>query len=65
MYEKHHRDRENRFMPADPSHPPATAPKRPRVRVTREELERFGDEEQVRTAWDESRLRDELPPHHR
>ena len=60
-----HRDRKNRFMPAEPPQPPAATPRRPRVHVTPEELERFGDEEQVRTAWDESRLRDEQPPHHR
>jgi hypothetical protein len=35
------------------------------VHVTPEDLERFGDEEQVRAAWDEGRLRDERPPHHR
>jgi len=29
------------------------------VHVTPEDLERFGDEEQVRAAWDEGRLRDE------
>ncbi|WP_166460386.1 hypothetical protein [Mycobacterium paragordonae] len=51
-------------MPAEPPQPPAATPKRPRVHVTPEELERFGDEEQVRAAWDESRLRDEQPPHH-
>ncbi|WP_172830438.1 hypothetical protein [Mycobacterium asiaticum] len=39
-------------------------PKRPPVQVTREDLERFGDEEQVREAYDEGRLRDERPPHH-
>ncbi|WP_172827145.1 hypothetical protein [Mycobacterium asiaticum] len=38
--------------------------KSPRVHVTREDLERFGDEEQVREAYDEDRLRDERPPHH-
>jgi hypothetical protein len=35
------------------------------VHVTPEDLERFGDEEQMRTAWDEGQLRDEQPPHHR
>jgi hypothetical protein len=35
------------------------------VHVTPEDLERFGDEEQVRASWDEGRLRDEQPPHHR
>lgn len=52
-------------MPAEPPQPPAATPKRPRVHVTPEDLERFGDEEQVRAAWNESRLRDEQPPHHR
>ncbi|WP_172831251.1 hypothetical protein [Mycobacterium asiaticum] len=40
------------------------APKPPRAPVTREDLERFGDEDQVREAFDEGRLRDERPPHH-
>ncbi|WP_205878023.1 hypothetical protein [Mycobacterium camsae] len=52
-------------MPDEPSHPPTTPRQRPRVHVTPEELERFGDEDQVRSVWDESRLRDEQPPHHR
>jgi hypothetical protein len=34
------------------------------VHVAPEDWERFGDEEQVRAARDESRLRDEQPPHH-
>ncbi len=51
-------------MPTEPPHPPPAAPKPPRVHVTPEDLERFGDEEQVRAAWDEDRLRDEQPPHH-
>ncbi|WP_454561514.1 hypothetical protein [Mycobacterium haemophilum] len=52
-------------MPTEPPHPPRAAPKPPRVHVTSDDLERFGDEEQVRAAWDEGRLRDEQPPHHR
>jgi hypothetical protein len=40
-------------------------PKPQRVHATPEELERFGDEEQMRAARDEGRLRDEQPPHHR
>ncbi|AGZ54417.1 hypothetical protein PJK45_07380 [Mycobacterium kansasii] len=51
-------------MPTEPPSPRPTAPK-PRQHVTAEDLERFGDEEQVRSAWDETRLRDEQPPHHR
>lgn len=35
------------------------APKPPRVHVTSEDLERFGDEERVHAACDEGRLRDE------
>ena len=49
-------------MPTEP--PPPAAPNPPQVHVTAEDLERFGDEEQVRAAWDEDRLRDEQPPHH-
>jgi hypothetical protein len=45
-------------------HPRPAAPKSPPVHATPEDLERFGDEEQVRAAWDEGRLRDEQPPHH-
>ncbi|WP_165762601.1 hypothetical protein [Mycolicibacterium vulneris] len=51
-------------MSDEPSHPPRPAPKPKRVHVTPEDVERFGDEEQVRAAWDERRLRDEQPPHH-
>ncbi|WP_197694778.1 hypothetical protein [Mycobacterium sp. 852002-51971_SCH5477799-a] len=50
-------------MPHEPEHPPA-APKPKRVHVTPEDLERFGDEEQMREASDDRRLRDEQPPHH-
>ena len=52
-------------MPTEPPHPPAAASKPLPVHITPEDLERFGDEEQVRAAWDEGRLRDEQPPHHR
>ena len=52
-------------MPTEPAHPPPAPAKPPRVHVTPEDLERFGDEEQVRAAWDEGRLRYEHPPHHR
>jgi len=51
-------------MPTEPPHPLA-APKPPRAHITPEDLERFGDEEQMRGASDEGRLRDEQPPHHR
>lgn len=51
-------------MPSEPPHPPRPAPKPPRMHVTPEDIERFGDEEQVREVWDEGRLRDEQPPHH-
>ncbi|MGB9224258.1 hypothetical protein [Mycobacterium sp.] len=52
-------------MATEPPHPPPVARKAPQVRVTPEDLERFSDEEQVRAAWDDDRLRDEQPPHHR
>lgn len=50
-------------MPREPEHPPA-AQKPNRVYVAPEDLERFGDEEQMREASDDRRLRDERPPHH-
>ncbi|WP_165609339.1 hypothetical protein [Mycobacterium alsense] len=50
-------------MPSEAPQPRAT-PKARQVDVTAEDLERYGDEEQVRAALDESRLRDEQPPHH-
>jgi hypothetical protein len=56
---------DNRPVPTERPHPPADAPNPPRVHLTPEDLERFSDEEQARTAWDEGRLRDEQPPHHR
>jgi hypothetical protein len=49
----------------DPEPQPPAAPKPPRVNVTPEDLDRFSDEDQARAAWDEGRLRDEQPPHHR
>lgn len=52
-------------MPDNIPTPRPEAPKRPQVHVTSEDLARFSDEEQVREAWDEDRLRDEQPPHHR
>jgi hypothetical protein len=52
-------------MASEPQQPPPPAPKPRPVQVTPEELERFGDEEQVRAVWDERWLRDEQPPHHR
>ncbi|WP_197499177.1 MULTISPECIES: hypothetical protein [unclassified Mycobacterium] len=51
-------------MPTEPPTRPPASPKPPRARVTPEDLERFGDEEQMRAASDEGRLRDERPPHH-
>ncbi|MGD1283878.1 hypothetical protein ACKUUI_26315 [Mycobacterium seoulense] len=51
-------------MPAEPPRPTPAAPKPPPPRVTAEDVERFGDEEQMRAASDEGRLRDERPPHH-
>lgn len=42
-----------------PARPAAKPP-----RVTPEDLDRFGDEEQMRAASDEGRLYDERPPHH-
>ncbi|WP_165606963.1 hypothetical protein [Mycobacterium mantenii] len=51
-------------MASEPPPPRPAAGKPPRERVTPEDLERFGDEEQAREAWDERRLRDERPPHH-
>lgn len=52
-------------MPDEPAQPSPTGRKPRRVQVTPEDLERFGDEEQMRAASDERRLRDEQPPHHR
>jgi hypothetical protein len=34
------------------------------VHVTPEDLERFGDEDLMRRASSDERLRDEAPPHH-
>jgi hypothetical protein len=41
------------------------APKPPRVHVTAEDLERFGDEDLMVRASNDDWLRDEVPPHHR
>jgi hypothetical protein len=49
-------------MDAEPR-PPA-APKAPQVHVTPEEMDRFGDEDLMRRASNDDRLRDEAPPHH-
>ena len=49
----------------DPEPPPRAAPKPPRVHVTPEDLERFGDEDLMRQASNDDWLRDEAPPHHR
>jgi len=49
----------------DPEPPPPAAPKPPRVHVTAEDLERFDDEDVMRRASNDDRLRDEVPPHHR
>jgi hypothetical protein len=51
-------------MPTEPPDPSPVLPTPPRAKVTPEDLERFGDEDQVRAEWDERRLRDEQPPHH-
>lgn len=59
-----HGEEDNRHVPAEQQRPNAPAAKKPRVHVSAEDVERFGDEEQVRSAWDESRLHDERPPHH-
>lgn len=56
--------RDNRVMPSDTAKPPPPVAKPPRVHVTPEDVERYADEEQVREASDERRLRDERPPHH-
>jgi hypothetical protein len=48
----------------DPEPPPPAAPKQPRVHVTPEDLERFGDEDAMRRASNDDWLRDEAPPHH-
>jgi hypothetical protein len=50
-------------MDAEP--PPPAEPKPPRVHVTPEELDRFGDEDLMRRASNDDWLRDEAPPHHR
>jgi len=49
-------------MDAEP--PPPSAQKPPRVHVTPEELDRFGEEDLMRRVSNDDRLRDEAPPHH-
>jgi len=44
--------------------PTAPVPKPPRAQVTREDLERFGDEDAMRHASNDAWLRDQAPPHH-
>ncbi|MHA7648912.1 hypothetical protein ACX9NE_03915 [Mycobacterium sp. ML4] len=48
----------------DPETPPPAAPKPSQPHVTREDLERFGDEDLMRRASNDEWLRDEAPPHH-
>jgi hypothetical protein len=48
----------------DPEPAPSAAPKPPRVHVTPEDLERFGDEDLMRRASNDDWLRDQAPPHH-
>jgi hypothetical protein len=48
-----------------PEPPTPDAPKPPRVAITPEDLERFGDEDLMRRASNDDWLRDEAPPHHR
>ena len=50
-------------MDSEPS-PPA-APKPPRVHVMPDDVERYSDEDLMRRASNDDRLRDEAPPHHR
>lgn len=45
--------------------PAAVRQPAPRARVTQADLERFDDEDLIREAQDEARLREEAPPHHR
>jgi hypothetical protein len=49
----------------DPEPPPPAKRKPPRAHVTREDLERFGDEDLMREASNDDWLRDQAPPHHR
>ena len=48
----------------NPESPPPPAPKPPRVHVTPEDLERFGDEDAMRRESNDEWLRDQAPPHH-
>lgn len=52
-------------MPSESAHRPPASHKPPTVQVTPDDAERYADEDQARDAWDERRLRDEQPPHHR
>ncbi len=49
----------------NPEPPLPAASKPPRVHVTPEDLDRFGDEDLMRRASNDDWLRDEAPPHHR
>jgi hypothetical protein len=51
-------------MPTEHPKPGPAARKPRRPEVTSEDVERYGDEDQVRSAMEEGRLRDEQPPHH-
>ncbi len=48
----------------DSETPPPAPAKPPRVRVTPEDLDRFGDEDLIRRASNDEWLRNEAPPHH-
>jgi hypothetical protein len=49
----------------EPEPPPPAAPKPPRrVPITPADSERFSDEDLMRRASNDDRLRDERPPHH-
>jgi hypothetical protein len=53
-------------MSTEPAPRPATVRKPvPSTRVTQADLERFDDEDLMREARHEARLREETPPHHR
>jgi len=52
-------------MATEPSRPRPAASKPPPVRVTQSDLERYADEDLMRRASNDDRLRDEQPPHHR
>jgi len=52
-------------MATEPSRPSRAAPKPPPARVTQSDLERYADEDPMRRASNDDRLREEQPPHHR